>query len=169
MSTERAELPGEDEQRSWADRFGEVAAAGRALLATRLAIFQEELSVKAVLAARGLAAILVAATLVVGALLLAAALLTALLAKLFNSVILGILAALVLYAAGAAAAGLYAFKALTRVRPLEYPAAAEEISRDLQAIAASLAPETEPGEDEAEPLQDEEIADLEERLRRGTE
>ena len=31
MSTERAELPGEDDERGWRDRFGEVSAAVRTL------------------------------------------------------------------------------------------------------------------------------------------
>ncbi|HEY1433880.1 MAG TPA: phage holin family protein [Thermoanaerobaculia bacterium] len=171
MSTERAEPPGEDDERGWRDRFAEVSAAGRALIGTRLAILREELSDKGLLAARGLAALVVATTLTVGALLLAAALLAAVLAKLFGSVVLGILAAVVLYGAGAAAAAAYAFRTLARVRPFDFPVAAEEMSRDFQAIGAALAPEPEGPEadEDAEPLEDEEVADLEERLRRGTE
>lgn len=170
MSTERAELPGEDEERGWRDRFEEVFAAGRALLATRLAILQEELSAKAVIAARGLAFVVVAAALGVGALLLGTALLAALFAKLFNSVVLGILAAVVLYGAGAAGAAWLGMTTLMRVRPFEFPAAAEEISRDLEAVAAAVALETGDGDDGFEPSVDEEaVADLEDRLRAGTE
>jgi hypothetical protein len=170
MSTERAELPGEEEERGWRDRLGEVSAAGRALLGTRLAILKEELSVKAVLTAKGLAVVVVAAALAVGALLLAAALLAALLAKLTNSVVLGILGAVVLYAAGAAAAAWYGWKTLAKVRPFEFPASTEEISRDMRAIVSTLAPEPGEEDDEPGPGEDEEaVADLEERLRAGTE
>ena len=169
MSTERAELPGEEEERGWRDRLAEVSAAGRALLGTRLAIFKEELSGKAVLAARGLAVVVVAAALAIGALLLAAALIAALFAKLTHSVILGILAAVILYGAGAAVAAWYGWKALSRVRPFEFPASTEEISRDVRAIVASLAAESGEKDDEFETDEDEEaVADLEERLRAGT-
>lgn len=170
MSTERVEGPGEDEERGWRDRLGEVSAAGRALLGTRLAILKEELSVKAVLAARGLAVIVVAGALAVGALLLAAALLAAVLAKLTNSVVLGILAAVVLYAAGAIAAAWYGWKTLSRVRPFEFPAASEEVARDVRAIVATLAPEPEADDDEFAGSEDETaVAEMEERLRAGTE
>jgi hypothetical protein len=171
MSTERAELPGEDEERGWRDRLDEVFAAARALLATRFAILQEELSAKALLAAKGFALVIAAAALGVGALLLGAALLAALFAKLFNSVVLGILAAVVLYGAGAAAAAWYGMSLLLRVRPLEFPATGDVVSRDVAAVAAALAPETEDGDDDGfETTEDEEaVADLENRLRAGTE
>ena len=59
---------------------------------------------------------------------------------------------------------------LMRVRPLEFPAAAGEISRDLEAIAATFAPEPEDGDDRFEATENEEaVADLENRLRAGTE
>ncbi|HWZ85909.1 MAG TPA: phage holin family protein [Thermoanaerobaculia bacterium] len=170
MSTERAEPPGEDEERGWRDRFEEVFAAARALLATRLAILQEELSAKAVIAARGLAFVVAAAALGVGALLLGAALLAALFAKLFNNTVLGILAAVVVYGAGAAGAAWLGVTTLMRVRPFEFPAAAEEISRDLEAVAAAVAPETGAEDDGFEAGVDEKaVADLENRLRAGTE
>src|SRR5262245_57222993 len=169
MSVERAELPDEDDQRSWRERLGEVADAGRSLLATRLAIFQEEASAKAILAAKGLAGVVVAAALGVGAVLLLAALLAAILAKLTNSVVLGILLAIVLYAAGAAVAAWLGFKALSRVRPLEFPEAGAEISRDIDAISAALAPEPEVEVNVASAGDEAEVADLEERLRRGSE
>jgi len=170
MSTERAELPGEEAERGWSDRLGEVSAAGRALLGTRLAILREELSGKAVLAARGLVVVVAAAALGIGALLLAAALVAALFARLTHSVILGILAAVILYGTGAAVAAWYGWKALSRVRPFEFPASTEEISRDVQAIVASLAPEPDEEHGDVETDEDEEaVADLEERLRAGTE
>ncbi len=175
MSVERAELPGEESERDWRDRLGEILSIARGLLATRLAIFREEATGKIVLAARGLVAVAVALALIVGALLLAAALLAAVLAKLTNSVVLGILLAVVLYGAGAAAAGWMAFKSLSQVRPFEFPSSTGELEQDWKAIDAALAPLPEPdGEDGEEHGSwpaggEEEIADLEERLRRGTE
>lgn len=175
MNVERAELPGEEAERDWRDRLGEILSIGRGLFATRLAIFREEATGKVVLAAKGLVAVAVALTLTVGALLLAAALLVALLAKLTNSLILGTLLAVALYAAGAAAAGWMAFKSLSTVRPFEFPSVAAELERDWKAIDAALAPlpgtegvdgepcDSWPAGDEAD------VADLEERLRRGTE
>ena len=170
MSTERAELPGEETERGWRDRFGEVSAAARALLRTRLAIFREELGVKAVLAARGMAFVVGAAAFGVGALLLGAALLAALFAKLFGSVILGILAAAVLYGAAAAGAAWAGVKALMRVRPLEFPATSSELARDFDAAAAALAPERCLDEDVAgSETESPTVDDLEERFRAGSE
>lgn len=167
MSTEEAELPGEQDERGWRERFGEVTAAGQTLLATRLAILREEFAGKAVFAAKGLVAVVIAAALGIGALLLLAALLAALLAGLFKSVVLGILAAVVLYSVGAVAAAWFAFQALMRVRPLEFPAVTEELARDWQAVAASLAPEPETDPEDGEP--GEPIDDIEERFRAGAE
>lgn len=167
MSTEEAELPGEEDERGWRERFGEVTAAGRTLLATRLAILREELAGKAAFAARGLVAVVIAAALGIGALLLLAALLAALLAGLFKSVVLGILAAVIVYGVGALVAAWFGWQALARVRPLEFPAVTEELARDWQAVAASLAPEPESdsgGDGPAEP-----IDDIEERFRAGEE
>ncbi len=172
MSTERADLPEEEEARSWADRTAGLAAAAQSLFSTRLAIFREEIAGKASLAARGLAAVAVAAALGVGALLLFAALLAAVLAKLFGSVALGILAAMLIYAAGVAVAGRIAWKALSNVRPNEFPATGRELARDFEAIRASLA--TEPEDDDEggssglEP-DEVEVESLEARLRGETE
>lgn len=170
MSTDRAELPGAEPERGWRDYLADVAEAASRVLSTRLAIFREELSVKAVLVARGLAFAVAAAAMLVGTLLLAAALLAAIFAKLFGSVILGILATVVLYAVGAGAAAWAGIKALGRAKPFEFPATAEELSRDKAALAAALAP--------VEPLETGEagdaargvlIEDLEERFREGSE
>ena len=171
MSTEKAELPGEEDERGWRDRFGEVTAAGQMLLATRLAILREELSGKAAFAARGIVAVAIAAALGIGALLLLAALLAALLAGLFKSVVLGILAAVILYAAGASVAAVLGWRALTRVRPLEFPAVAEELARDWDAITATLSPEPGPdsGSERADEDSQEPIDDIEERFRAGAE
>ena len=167
MSTEKAELPGEEDERGWRERFAQVSAAGRPLLATRFEILREELAGKAAFAARGLVGAVIAAALGIGTLLLFAALLAALLAGLLKSWVLGILAALALYAVGAGAAAWVAFQALTRVRPLEFPAVSEELARDWQAVAASLSAEPEPDSEDDGP--DEPIDDIEERFRAGAE
>jgi hypothetical protein len=169
MSVERAELPGEDAERSWRERLAEVAAAFRTLVATRLAIFQEEASAKAVFAAKGLAGFVVAAALAVGSLLLAAALLAAVLIQLTKSLIWGILIAVVLYGVGAAVAAWLGWKAMSKVRPFEFPAMSAEIARDAAAISDALTP-PEAWEEAAPPSGDDaEVADLEDRLRRGSE
>lgn len=171
MSADGAELPGEE--RGWRDHVADVSTAASRLLSTRLAIFREELSVKAVFAARGLAMAVVAAAMAIGTLLLAAALIAAIFAKLFGSAILGILATVVLYGAGAAGAAWAGVRALGRVRPFEFPATAEELSRDRAALSAALAPEApeEPeagrGGDTTAPL--EVPVDLEDRFRAGSE
>jgi len=170
MSTERAELPGEDAERDWRERLAEVATSGRTLLATRLEIFRAEASAKAVLAARGLAFVVVAAALGVGALLLGAALIAALFAKLLQSVVLGILAALLLYALGAGLAARAAVSALTRVRPAEFPETARELARDWEAASAALAPDVEDDGGGPEGAPDgAPVEDLEERFRAGSE
>ena len=85
------------DERGWGDRIAEAATQAGDLLKTRLEIFREEAAVKAAHAARGAAGMAVALGLAVGALLLFAAFIAALLAKLFGSVPLGILAAFVIY------------------------------------------------------------------------
>jgi len=171
MSTESS-LPEEEEERTWRDRAARVAHSARALVATRLAILREELDAKADLFGKGLGAVAAAAALGVGALLLFAALLSAVLSQLFHNVALGILAAMLIYAAGAAVAGRIGWKALSRVQPTEFPATRRELARDFDTISAALAPEPEP-EDEPppqDPPPDEgEVEDLEARLRAGAE
>ncbi len=172
MSTERADLPEEEEAQTWADRAAGLAASAQSLLTTRLAIFREEISVKASLVGRGLAATALAAAFGVGALLLLAALLAAILANLFGSVALGILAATLIYAAGAWAAGRFAWKSLSRVRPDEFPATTRELERDWEAIRDALAadPEGEADSRASGPVPDDvEVEHLEARLRGGDE
>jgi hypothetical protein len=169
MSTERAELPGAEPEPGWRDHLAEVMGAASRLLSTRLAIFRQELSVKAVLVARGLAFAVAAAAMLVGMLLLAAALLAAIFAKLFGSVILGILATVLLYGIGAGLAAWAGISALGRAKPFDFPATAEELSRDKAALAAALAPaepeEAMEGESRAGVVPE----DLEERFRAGSE
>ncbi|HKD19624.1 MAG TPA: phage holin family protein [Thermoanaerobaculia bacterium] len=169
MSVERAELPGEDEERSWRERLSEAAAAGRVLVATRLEIFREEAAAKAIFAAKGLAGLVVAAALAVGALLLAAALIAAVLIRLTNSLVWGILLAVVLYGAGAAAAAWFGWRSLSKVRPFEFPAVTAEIAQDAAAISEALAPPEQWEEAAPASGDDADVADLEDRLRRGSE
>ena len=171
MSSERAELPGEEQAWGWREHLADVSAAASRLLATRLAIFREELSVKAVFAAKGFAFVVVAAAMAVATLLSLAALLTALFAKLFGSWILGILATVVLYGAGAAGAAWAGARALSRVRPFDFPATAEELARDRAALSGTLAP-SEPGVEGAAGTagsRDVPADDLEDRFRAGSE
>lgn len=169
MSTEPAELPGEEAHDTWRDRIARALHAAEALLSTRLQIFREEAAEKASWAAKGLVGIAVAATLGFGALLLLAALVAALFAQLFGNVALGILAAVVLFAAGTAAAGWFGWKALTKVRPTEFPATFEELARDWSAFSAALSAEADLAsggeEPEDEVIEEREVEGLERRLR----
>ena len=171
MSTERAPFPGEDAQPTWRDRAARAARAAESLLATRLEIFREEAAVKAREAGKGLLGVAVAAALGVGVLLLFAALLAAVFARLFDSMVLGILATTLLYAAGAGVAGRVGWQALSRVRPSEFPATAEELERDWNAVSAILSDPPGPSEEDGEPeggdeeVDEREIEELERRLR----
>lgn len=171
MSTEREEIPGEEEERDWRDRFTAIAEAVRSLAATRLAILREELSLKAVLASKGLLAIAIAFALGVGVLLLGAALLVAVFAGLLKSVALGILATLILYGAATAVLVRIGWGALSQVEPLEFSATRDELARDWQAVRSALSSEEEPegGIPPGEGEDAEAIDDLEERYRAGAE
>lgn len=177
MSAEQDQLPDEEAERGWKERVAAVADAWTALAQTRLAILREEIAEKRAFLLKGLIGVVLAAGLAAGALLLFAAFLAALLAHWFGNVALGILAALVLYGAGAAAAAVAGVKALTRVKPFEFPAASEELRRDWNAVQASWSADGE-GEDDA-PLPGPEATSararedspesLEERYRSGAE
>ncbi len=154
-------------KRSVRERLGALSRAAVALAATRLAIFREELGAKATLLTR--AAIGLALALALGSLglLLATALIAALLAHLLRSVVAGLSAALVLYLAAAAAAGLLGWRALSRVRVMDFPLTAGELRKDWKAAADSAGFEgvdSESGDEEGEDLED-----LEERFRAGSE
>jgi uncharacterized membrane protein YqjE len=171
MSSERVELPGEEQAWGWREHLADVSAAASRLFATRLAIFREELSVKAFSAAKGFAFVVVAAAMAVATLLSLAALLTALFAKLFGGWILGILGTVVLYGAGAAGAAWAGVRAFSRARPFDFPATAEELSRDRATLSAALA-QAEPEAEvtgEAVPSRRTPVDDLEDRFRAGSE
>ncbi len=143
-------------------RLKDAFEATKGLIGTRAEIFREEVSEKGSLARRGAAGLGIA--LVVGwlAMLLFTALVAVLLAKLFDSVWLGILVAFVLYLAGAAAAGFVGIQALKRLKPFEFPATKEGLKEDWAAIKDSIRTPPPLGDDEEED-------DLEARFRAGSE
>ena len=145
-------------------RLKDALEATKGLIGTRAEIFREEVSEKGSLAGRGAAGLGIA--LVVGwlALLLFTALAAVLLAKLFDSVWLGILVAFVLYLAGAGAAGFVGIQALKRLKPFEFPATKEGLKEDWAAIRDSLGTPP-PFEDDDHEDED----DLEARFRAGSE
>ena len=176
----------------WKDRLDTVMRAAKALFATRAAIFKEELAEKGSLFGKAAVGLTIAALFGVLALLLATALVAALFAKLFGGPVAGITAALVLYLLIAGAGTFFGLKSLTRVRPFEFPVTRDEIRRDLDAVReeppsadegpaspdalaaerASIRPGKEEEEDDDEGDEEEEemrTADLEERLRAGSE
>jgi len=176
MTAEQGEIPDEESQRGFRERIVEVAETWSALIQTRLAILREELAEKRSFFLKGAIALAAAVGLAAGALLLLAAFVAAVLAHLFGSVALGILGALVLYAAGAGVAGWMGARALSRVRPFRFPAAGEELSRDWRAVRSAWSRDGEPGEggapaDRSEGARAGETAleDLEERFRAGAE
>ena len=181
MAYEQAPPPAEEETeevpgRSWRDRLAGVAEIAQSLVATRFAIFEQEFNAKAALLGKGLAAVTAAAALAVVALLLLAALLAALFSQLFNNVALGILVAMVLYAAGAAGAAYFAWKSLSGIKPTEFPATSRELGRDAEAIRAALAQDPDPEEgpdpdmpNDGRPDPEPDVSDLEARLRAGAE
>jgi uncharacterized membrane protein YqjE len=158
-----------EEARSFGDRVAAAANATASLARTRLAIFKEELSVKAALAGKGLAAAAAAAAFAGAVILMLGALLVALFAALFHSLILGILAALVVYGAAAGVFGWMAWKALSQVKPDEFPVTSAEIAKDVAAVRSALEDEA-PDDDFVPPEPDSgSVEDLERRLRAGAE
>ena len=163
----------------WADRLAETAAQAGDLLKTRVQIFREEAAQKALHAARGAAGMAVAVALAIGAVLLFGAFVAAVLAKLLNSVPLGILAAFVLYAALAALFAWRAAKVFAQVRPGDFPVTRDELRRDAEGLRASLSFDGAEEGDEDEEERDEpartvtrsaaEVEDLEARFRAGAE
>lgn len=179
MSSSAEDGVEEGPDRTWSERLAGLAGTAQSLVATRLAIFEEEFNVKALLFGKGLAALAAAAAFGLGATLMLAALLATLLAQLFGNLSLGILGALVVYGAVAAGAGYFAWKRFSEVKPKEFPATSRELARDVDAIRAALArdPDPEDGPDADEPLpydrggdeSEGDVRDLEARLRAGVE
>jgi predicted lipid-binding transport protein (Tim44 family) len=163
--------PSGDESRSLRDRVASAARAAATLARTRLEIFGEEFSVKAGFAGKGLAAGVLAGALGIGVVLLLAALIAAIFTAIFHSLILGILAAMLLYAIGAGLLGWMAWTMLSKVRPSEFPATQAELSKDLAAVRSALRSEEglAAAADAVEEPDSSQVEDLERRLRAGAE
>jgi uncharacterized membrane protein YqjE len=166
------------EEPGYRERLGAVFAAAGDLLSTRAEIFGEEAGQKAAHLARGLAAL--AAALVAGglAMLLLVALCVALFTLLFGQLWAGILATVILDAAAAAAAVFWGWKALSKVRPFDFPVRREELARDWEAVTGDALRDS----DEGAPADGDEIrpsaatadsesswSDIEARFRAGSE
>ena len=155
---------------SWARRLRSLLESGRRLASTRAAIFSEELGVKAGVLARALAALFLAAAFGGLSLLLLTAWIAALFSKLLGGPVAGILAAFALYVAVAAVAGFLGGKALSRVKPLEFPVTGGELRKDMAALRASARPEPPAGILESPPgAPGPSSDDLEDRFRVGSE
>lgn len=162
----------------WKERLGAVRRAASALLATRREIFREELSEKGSLLAKAGVGLALSAVFGVLAFLLLTALVAALFSRLFGGPIAGITAALVLYVLIAAVAAILGGRTLSRVRPFVFPATRDEIRKDLDAVKgsassdalaaerASIRPGDEEGDDEHV---HEEVSEIEDRFRAGSE
>jgi len=154
----------ESSERGWRERLEDVRKTAGALFGMRTAIFREELALKArhfVKAAIGLG---LAWALLLLALFVFAAFLATLLGRLFGSVLFGILAVFVLYAAAAAAAGIIGWRALSRVRIHDFPVTRRELKKDWEAVESSWKAEGEESEAGAR-----EQTDLETRFRAESE
>jgi uncharacterized membrane protein YqjE len=166
-----------DFEPGWRERIWTIGSAAGRLLETRFAIFQEELSAKGVALGRGLAGLFLALLFAVLAGLLLTALLAAVFAKLFGSAVLGILATFVLYLAVAGVAGWLGVRALSKMRPFEFPETRREVDRDLDAIKRAAGVGQRRGPDETEPEEprlppdrgstEESAIEMEARLREG--
>ena len=149
----------------WKEKLRAALEAGRSLFATRAAIFREELAEKGALVGRGFAGLVLALVFGWLALLLLTAFIAVLLSRLLGSAVLGLAATLLLYGGIAAAAAVTGVKALSRVRPLEFPATRAELSNDWSALKASAVPPAA----EAGSGPDTSAEDLEARFRAGSE
>ncbi len=141
-------------------RLKDALVATKGLVGTRVEMFRAEASEKGSLVGRGAAGLGVA--LVVGwfAMLLFTALVAVLLARLFDSLWLGLLVAFVLYLAGAGAAAFLGMKAFKQFKLFHFPETSKGLQEDWAAIRDSIrAPVIEEGEEN----------DLEARFRAGSE
>jgi uncharacterized membrane protein YqjE len=155
------------------ERVGAALQAAGDLLATRMEIFREEAGDKGAHLARGIGAFVVAAALAFMTTFLTTALLVALFTLLFGRLWAGILATLVLFVAAAAAAVMLGWKALSKVRPFDFPVTGGELAKDWEALQRATFGDDEP-EDFAAPVAAESlrptpIDDVEARFRAGSE
>lgn len=165
--------PAEAEQESWSARITGILESGRRLLATRSAIFREELGAKAGSFGRGIAALLLAAAFGGMALFLFTAWIAALFTKLLGGPIAGILAAFGLYIVIAAVGAMLGVKSLSRVKPMEFPVTGKELRKDWDTLRAAVTPPPPPAPPEVpEPSHSpagHSHDDLEARFRAGSE
>ena len=138
-----AREPDQAEAESWAQRLRGAFETSRRLLSTRLAIFSEELGVKAGILGRALASLFLAAAFAGMSVFLLTAWIAFVLTRLLGGPILGILATFGLYIAIAGLAAWLGLRALSRVKPLEFPVTKGELVKDWEALRASAIPETE--------------------------
>ena len=155
------------------DRVGAVLQEAGELFTTRTEIFREEAADKAAHLARGVGSFFIAAALAFMTTFLTTALLVALFTLLFGRLWAGILATLILFLAGAAAAAALGWKALSRVRPFEFPVTGGELRKDWEALQRA----TVGGDESVEPVapvpaesaRPAPIDDVEARFRAGSE
>lgn len=145
-------LTPEDLPPGWSERLESIRKAAGALIATRAAIFREELSEKTSHLTRGLAAMAVALAFGVVALLLLTGFLAAVFARLFGGMVWGLLAVFVLYGIVAGGAGLLSMKSLRRVRPGDFPVTWEELRMDWDALELARSAPKEPEERDEDEL-----------------
>ena len=158
-----------DTRRPFSQRIAAAREKAAALASTRAAMFREELADKGASVAKAVAGFVAAAFFGGLALLLATALLAALLSSLFNSAIAGVGATLGLYLAIAAAGVILGWRALERVKPLDFPATRAALAGDFEALATAAAAPEDDEDDEDDDYEDDDEDDLEERFREGSE
>jgi len=155
------------------DRVGVVFQAAGELFATRMEIFREEAADKGMYLARGIGSFVVAAALAFMTAFLTTALLVALFTLLFGRLWAGILATLVLFLAVAAAAAALGWKALSKVRPFEFPVTGGELAKDWEALQrAAVGGEESTGVSVPVPAESKRpgpVDDMEARFRAGSE
>ncbi len=133
------------------DRLGAALAVAADLFSTRVEIFGAEASEKAAHLARGLAAFAIAVAAAFMTTFLMTALLVSLFTLLFGRVWAGILATFLLYLAAVAAAAWLGWKALSKVRPLDFPITRNELRKDWEALSRSVEAPVPPGDAEERP------------------
>jgi uncharacterized membrane protein YqjE len=184
MASDPVDFPEDLPDPGWRERVGAVKRAAKALLATRVAIFREELAGKGSLFGQGAGALVLAVAFASLSLVLLTALVAAVLARLLGGPIAGLAAALFLYLVIAGGAALFGVKRLRRVRPFDFPVTRSEVRKDLDALreegalhdegpasSEALAAErasVRPGETDEEQEERNE-KDLEDRFRAGSE
>lgn len=168
MPEEVVETP-EESERGFGERLASVRKAVAALLATRAAIFREELAAIGGHTARAAAGLGLAGAFVFFALLVLTAFLCALFARLFGSLLIGFFAVFLLYTVVAAVSAVFGWKALARARALDLSRSREEFQKDWEAVRLALKKEEEKREDEEEAIADTRFSEEASRRREAEE